>query len=293
VLSALAAADALTWAAICVKALVYATTLVSLGSVLCLVSLRSLPASEQRALRQTAIFCAVAAALLSVLRLPLRASFLMGGTWQGAVDPMLLSMVAESPLGVSIALRLVGLGLICALAVPGASGRWLAVLGTCVVAASFAFRGHALGDPRLVLGGLITIHILGLAFWVGAFAPLYRLARGGGDMAGTLAHEFGQKAVWVVGALSLAGGATLWVLTGNLLTALFTPYGQFFMVKLGLFLAVFGLAAWNKLRLTPALERVDAGAGMKLRRSIQLEAALIGAILLTTATLTTISAPAA
>lgn len=289
-LSALAAADTVTWVSICVKALVYVTTLVAAGSALSLVTLRTLPQSEGVTLKRLAVVCAAASAILSLARLPLRASFLTGGTWQSATDTIMLTMVAESPLGASITLRLVGLGLICAILIPGRSGRWLAVLGAVIVAASFAFRGHALGEPRFLLGLLITLHILALAFWIGAFTPLYRNA---GEETGSTAHEFGRKALWVVGALTFAGAGTLWILTGGVVEALFTPYAQFFAIKLFLFLAVMGFAAWNKLRLTPALLRAERDACAKLRQSIRLESALIGAVLITTAAMTTLSAPVA
>jgi putative copper resistance protein D len=291
-LSALGAADAVTWLSIGVKTLVYGATLLAMGSVLILVSLRSLPASEGRALGRMAVVCALVAGLLSVLRLPLRASFLMGGTWQGATDPMMLTMVSESPLGASILLRLAGLGLICAILLPARFGRPLGALGVVLVAVSFVLRGHALEEPRAVLALLISLHILGLAFWIGAFAPLYRLSGAiPCRVAGHVAQEFGRRAIWVVGALSLAGGLTLWLLTGNLQAALFTPYGQFFALKLGAFLAIIGLAAWNKLRLAPALLLQTPEAGAHLRRSIRLEAALVAGVLITTATLTTLSAP--
>ena len=96
-LSALASADLVTWLSICVKALVYATALIAMGSILSILMLRRLPAPEVQTLRRLSVFCAIGAALLSLLRLPLRASFLMGGTWQGATDPMMLTMVSESP----------------------------------------------------------------------------------------------------------------------------------------------------------------------------------------------------
>ncbi|MDA0962022.1 MAG: copper-binding protein, partial [Proteobacteria bacterium] len=169
-LSALASADLVTWLSICVKALVYAAALVAIGSVLSLLTLRRLPAPEVQALRRLAFVCAIGAAILSLLRIPLRASFLMGGTWQGATEPMMVTMVWDSPLGTSIAVRLVGLALICAILLPKRLGRPLATVGVILVAASFVLRGHALEEPRLVLATLITLHILGLAFWIGAFA---------------------------------------------------------------------------------------------------------------------------
>ena len=296
-LTALASTDAVTWLSICVKALVYAASLVAMGSIISILALRRLPASEVHVLGRLAALCAVAAALLSLARLPLRASFLMGGTWQGATDPMMLSMVSQSPLGSSITLRIVGLVLICAILLParlGRLGRPLASLGVLIVAASFVLRGHALEEPRLLLAALIALHILGLAFWIGAFAPLYRLSAGHtGNAAGQVAHDFGRMALWVVGALTVAGGVTLWLLTGDILLAVSTPYGQFFALKLGVFLAVIALAAWNKLHVTPALLRQEPGAGAHLRRSIRIEAAFVAVILLTTATLTTVSAPEA
>ena len=293
-LNALASADVVTWLSIILKALVYATAFLAMGSVLNLLTLRRLPASEVSKLRQMSFVCAIGAALFSVLRVPLRASFLMGGTWQGVTEPMILTMVWESPLGSSIVLRLIGLALICMILVPARFGRPLAALGVIVVAASFVFRGHALEEPRLLLAALITLHVLGLAFWIGALPPLYRLSGANTDsVAGQVSHDFGRLAIWVVGGLSLAGGATLWLLTDNVLNTLFTPYGQFFAIKLGVFLVIIAFAALNKLRLTPAMLRHEPGAGALLRRSIRIETAFVALILLTTAILTTVSAPEA
>lgn len=292
-LSTLASADAVTWVSIVVKALVYAASLLAAGSVLCAISLRALPPLELRRLARLAAFCAVAAAVLSFARIPLRASFLMGGTWQGAYNPMILNLVMESPLGTSIALRLFGLALILLIVIRARITWLLAVAGAVIVVASFVFRGHTLGDRHLVLGLLVTLHLWGVAFWLGAFAPLYRIAGTSGYIAGQVAHDFGCKAVWIVAILAATGLITLWLLTGNLLTALTIPYGQLFLVKLLGFIALLGLAAWNKLRLTPALLEGAPEGGIKLRRSILLEAILVAGILLTTSALTTLSSPIA
>lgn len=292
--AALASADALTWLSILVKALAYATTLLAAGSVLVRVSMTSLGPDERIRLGRTAALSALAAAVLSATRVPLRAGFLMGGDLAGATDPMLLGVVAESPLGTSMALRLVGLALVLAALLPGRFAAGVATLGAVLVAASFAFRGHALEEPRVVLGTLVTLHILGLAFWVGAFAPLARAARGQSpDRAGALAHEFGTKALWVVGGLVGAGAIALVLLGAATPAAVATPYGQAFALKLVLFAGVLALAALNKLRLTPALLDAAPNAGRRMRRSIRLEAALVGAILITTAALTTVASPPA
>ena len=288
-LNEIASADVLTWISICVKALVYATSLTAAGSVLCIIFLRTLPASEVIVLKRFAVWLALAAAVLSLVRIPLRAGFLMGGTWQGATDPMILGIVAQSPLGISVAMRLIGFALIAVLLVPVRTGRVAAGLGALFVAVSFVLRGHALEEPRVLLGALITVHLLGLAFWIGAFVPLYSAAEM--DHGGRLAHEFGRKAVYVVASFTVAGGITLWFFIGNPITAALTPYGQFFLLKLAVFLAIITLAAWNKVQLTPALLRGDIDAPDRLQRSIRWEVAFVLLVLLVTATLTTISAP--
>lgn len=291
-LAALTSADAVTWLSISVKALAYAATLSAIGSVLVLLALRELSEGGRAALRWTAALSALAAAIFTALRLPVRASFLMGGTLDGATDPMILGMVADSPLGTSAALRLVGLALILAVLWRARTGLVLALIGACMASASFALRGHALSEPQMILGALITLHILCLAFWVGAFAPLARAARRDPPaQAGALAHEFGRRALWAVGLVVLAGVITLGLLGAATPSALSSPYGQMFAVKLVLFVGVIALAAVNKLTLTPALLAATPGAGARLRRSIGVEAGLVAGILVTTVALTTLSAP--
>lgn len=58
-----------------------------------------------------------------------------------------------------------------------------------------------------------------------------------------------------------------------------------------MFSGVLSLAAVNTLASTPALLSAASGAGVRLRRAIRLEAALVAVILLSTAALTTVSSP--
>ncbi len=291
-LDALVSANRLVWLSIGVKALAYVSTLLAIGSVLAVLFLRSLTDAEQQRLRQIAVLMAIAAAVFSLLRVLIRASFLTGGTWAGATDPMMLGIVMESPLGTASAVRLIGLALVFAILARTRLGQGGAALGVLLVAASFALRGHALEQPRAILAVLITLHVLGLAFWVGVFAPLLRLSKQAETQeAGALAEEFGRKALWVVAGLVIAGLAALVILSGGRWAILATAYGQFFVVKLALFASVFALAAWNKLQLTPGLQHGLAGAGAKMLQSLRLEVTLLLAILIVTATLTSISAP--
>lgn len=291
-LSLLAAADGLTWITIFVKAATYAAALWAAGSVLACAALRSLSASGTRAASRLAAVAALITLVLSLAEVPLRAGFLAGGTLAGVVDPMLVGMVAASPLGTSVVIRAAGAVLILALLLRARVGQWIAGAGAILICASFAFRGHALEEPRALLGMLVTAHILGLAFWIGGLAPLSRATRiDPPPQAARLAQEFGRKALWVVAALAAAGGALLAIF--GLLTpaAILTPYGQAFAVKLALVAGALAFAATNKMYLTPALLSGGARAGARLRRSIRLETALICGVLFVTAVATSLAGP--
>ena len=286
------AMDAATFVTIAAKALAYLASLIAAGSALSLAGFSTLDVDTMRMVRRLGLAGAFVAGLASVAHVPMGAVYLAGGTWAGAFDPALTSMVAQSPIGESIVVRIAGLALIAALFVSRRTPGLVCVASAGIVCASFALRGHVMTEPRVVLGALVTAHLLGLAFWIGAFAPLHRLAGHADPMpAGAAADEFGRRALWVVPALVVAGGGLLVLLTGNPLIVLETPYGQLIAVKLSVFVLLLGLAARNRLRLTPALLAGDAGAGVRLRRSIGLEFTAVLAILITTATLTTIASP--
>lgn len=286
------AADGFSILSAAVKSLVYVSCLAAAGSAAVLVGLRRLDGEASRAVRGLALAGAAAAGAASLLRVPLQAGFLAGGTWAGAADPVLIGVVLGGPLGDSLAVRFAGLALVALLVVDRTAARAAACLGAVAVCASFAFRGHALGEPRFVLGSLLTVHLLAVAFWIGALAPLLRSIRTADPrQTGALAHEFGQKALAVVAGLAAAGAALLVLLAGDPLGALATPYGRLFALKLAVFAALLGIAARNKLRLTPALRAGDPAAGIRLRRAIRAEIAAVAAILVTTAVLTQESLP--
>ena len=284
--------DGVTLATVAVKAFAYLASLTSAGSALALACLSELDGGAARMVRRLGLAGAILAGMASAALIPLGAAYLAGGSWAGATDATLTGMLLESPAGSSLAVHLAGLAVIAGFFVAAKAPRLVAVAGAVVVCASFAFRGHVLTEPRALLGGLVTVHLLGLAFWIGALAPLHRMAgRADPVRAGEAAAAFGRRALWVVLALATAGGALLVLLTGNPLDALASPYGRLFAVKLAVFALLLGLAAVNKLRLVPALLAGDAGAAARLRRSIGLESAAVSAILVTTATLTTIASP--
>lgn len=109
--------------------------------------------------------------------------------------------------------------------------------------------------------------------------------------AARILARFGRVAAAGVALLVLAGVVLAALLLGGIEPLIATAYGQFLLAKLVIVTLLLLLAATNKWLLVPAFERGDARAPRQLRRSIALEIALVTAILLVTAALTTVSSP--
>ena len=276
------------------KALAYLASLTAAGSALAFVTVAAWDDETLRALRGLGIASVCVSVVASASLVPMNAIFLAGGSWEGGLDPVLSRMLVAGPLGESLAARVAGLTLLAIFFLGSRTPKAVGLAGAALVCISFALRGHVLAEPRALLAVLLTAHLLGIAFWAAALFALHRMTRLDDPVrVGIAAREFGRKALWVVPGLALAGVGLLLLLAGNPLNTLATPYGRFLAVKLAIFLLLLGLAAFNRLRLTPALEGGDAGARIRLRRSIEMEAAAVSAILLTTSTLTTLSSPEA
>ncbi|WP_018881395.1 CopD family protein [Thioalkalivibrio sp. ALE30] len=297
-LSALSDVDAWTVAMMLVAAGFYAGSLLAAGAVLFRLAFPDLPDPDRRAASRMGAVAAWVAIVLALVQWPLQAGFLGGGNGAAAFDPMLLGMVFEGAQGTRLVLAVSGLLLVQAILLdarrlPGL-GYGLSLAGVLLVMLAFVQVGHTVDEPRVLLGGLLVLHLLTAAFWIGSLWPLYRLAGhppAGRDAARILAR-FGQVAVFGVGLLVLAGVVLAALLLGGVTPLLTTGYGQFLIGKVLIVGLLLLLAAANKWRLVPAFERGEPGAPGRLRRSIALEGGLVGSILLLTAVLTTVSSPA-
>ncbi|QUJ78221.1 CopD family protein [Sulfitobacter albidus] len=288
-MSGLAPIDTITVLAIVAKAAGTGAALLAMGSVLFTVIFASYAdASVLRLARRIAIGAAVAGLVVLALRFGIRAARISGMGFEGAVDPMMLGFVWQSPLGDAAIWRGLGEVSVLAVLIPGL-GRWIAVAGSFAIAGSFAQIGHSLGDPRGALAIALVIHILAAALWIGALAPLHRavgVARGAG-----LLHHFGKVALYGVAVLVATGFALAWMLVGTLLALVSTAYGLGLLVKVLIVCGLLGIAALNKLWLVPALGAGRPGAKRALRRSISVEMIAVVLILLATASLTTVTTP--
>ena len=131
-----------------------------------------------------------------------------------------------------------------------------------------------------------------MAFWLGALAPLFIVAQDG-DVRhiAAAASRFGHIAVGIVAALVVTGATVLCFLVGSVSALATSGYGQAVLVKLSLVACLLGLAAVNKLRITPKLLAGDHTAARNLRRSIRMEIMVGALILMVTAAFTTVTGP--
>ena len=289
--------DISSWeaAAIAAKALTYAVSLSAAGGAIFMPLFAALLRADERArIVRMILTVAVAAIVMTALRLPILAGTL-GGDMPSMMDMSLLQFALESSEGQAAFVRAAGLILVLLVAVPASAASATAVLGAVLVAASFAFTGHSLSLERGVLPqALVVAHLLGVGFWLGALYPLRSIAyRSDPPGVALIMKRFGDIAVYVVAALFAAGFVLLWIMLESPLALFESNYGRALAIKLLFVAGLLGLATVNRYVLAPALLRGDISALPRLRNSITVELLLAGLILVVTAGLTTVTGPPA
>ncbi|MBW5435960.1 copper-binding protein [Bradyrhizobium canariense] len=152
--------------------------------------------------------------------------------------------------------------------------RALAIIAFVGVGLSLAMTGHAAtAPPELLTRPTIFLHGLGVAFWIGALAPLVALLSKTSAAALPVVNRFSRIAALAVGVLALTGLALAIVQLEKPSALVETRYGLILSIKLALVLVLLALAALNRFRLTPALAG-DHKAAQSLKRSIVLECAI-------------------
>ena len=129
-------------------------------------------------------------ALLILLHQSLEATR-MAGEYGGFLDAGLQWLALDSTGGAAHGAQAFGLLLVAAglarqeQAAPGGGRIALAVAGSLLAVLAFTITGHTSVAPaRSVLAPLLAVHLLTVAFWFGALAPLYMV----------LAHDTGSYA---------------------------------------------------------------------------------------------------
>lgn len=280
-------------AAVFAKAVTYAATFGAAGAVFFSLYCAALLRDQQRSLIRRLIAILVgAAAAATVLRILLLAGS-MSGDVAGMFDTTFAGMILRAGEGRASGVRIVGLALILFAVSKNPVFRGPAILGAIAASTSFAWVGHIHRlAPNTAPSLLLCLHLLCAAFWLGALPPLLIIAAGGHEpQIAAAAARFGKLALRVVALLIAAGASLLLMLIGSAAQFLASDYGRMMAIKLLAVAALLGLAAWNKLALTPKLLQGDAPAMVKFRRSLLAEMSVGALILLTTAAFTTLTGP--
>jgi putative copper export protein len=230
---------------------------------------------------RTGAWLAIASSIAGVVILVLR----LGGEFDGAT----LAIVFNSGFGAATALLLAGAGMLLASATD-ATAQTMRLASAVLMTLSFALSGHA-AALDLADGLVVFVHVSAAAWWIGSLL-LLRFACGQlrlSDVA-QVVRRFSLLAVGLVGGLVIAGLILIRALL-NLGSTPLSAYEQILAIKIGIATVVLGIAAYNKLRLTPRLVDGDATAMFALRTSINVELALIAVVLAVTAILTTYTSP--
>lgn len=165
---------------------------------------------------------------------------------------------------------------------------------------AIAFRG--VFSPKLEIEDLVNpVHVFAASMWIGtlfvmvvagiatamsgAFATSDR-----GPAVATLVNRFSTLALWSVGLLVLSGVTTAWIHLGAVSALWTSVYGKTLLVKLSLVAVVVGLGAYNNKRLMPALG--TEAAATRLHRSAKWEIGIAAVVLIVTAVLVNLPAPA-
>jgi len=274
------------------KAAMYAATLVAAGAIFFLVYCQTLLREGQRTVIRRLIGILIGvAALLSVCRIALLSGS-MSGDVAGMFDGSLARMVLGAGEGRATGARIIGLCLALLALSPKTVLRGPAVLGGIIAATSFAWIGHVHAlTPNFAPSLLLCLHLLCGAFWLGALPPLWVIVIGGNEpQIAAAAARFGKLALRVV-ALLLAAGVSLLLMLLSPAQLLTGDYGRLMSIKLLAVIAILGLAAWNKLHLTPRLLRREKRAAVLFRRSLAAEITVGAFILMITAAFTTLTGP--
>jgi copper transport protein len=166
-----------------------------------------------------------------------------------------------------------------ALAASGKTAKGLSTVALVGAGAALATTGHAAtAPPAWAALPSLVLHGVAAMLWAGPL-PFLATVLVRRDPAMTIVlRRFSAMAMVAVAVLATAG-ATLAALQLRAPSDLVeTDYGRILAIKLVLVAALLGLAAINRIRLSPAASAGSAVAANRLRRNVILEIALIGAV---------------
>ena len=153
------------------------------------------------------------------------------------------------------------------------SQRWLGAVSIILAASlvgALAWAGHGAATPDAIGDVQLTAdvsHLVAAGIWIGGLLPLTAMlltARRQGDVrsiaiAAEATRRFSVLGVASVLTLLVTGMVNTYVLAGSVPALVGTPYGRLLLIKIGLFIAMVSIAAFNRQGLTPRLAFAPAG----------------------------------
>lgn len=167
-----------------------------------------------------------------------------------------------------------------ALAARGVLARISSLFSIFGTGLALALSGHASSaEPQWLTRPSVALHIMAIAFWIGALIPLASALRCGTQNAFEALGRFSHAIPFLVAALIVAGISLAVVQVQKPAALLETAYGRVFLVKLGLLAVLFSLAAINRWRLTGPVMLQEKAATRSIVRSITAETTIVILIL--------------
>lgn len=226
--------------------------------------------------------------------------------WTGMIDSAYVAMLWDSPIGLSVVLRVSALGgILCLLLlvllrslkllsfVSESSQKVLVLLllslGIVLWVASFSLAGHTT-ELSVTARFLLGLHVLTALLWLGSLLPLWQACRCvDAQPLQQLMHYFGVIAMSWVPVLLICGVVLAYQLLGSFSALVNTSYGWLLLSKIVLVNVMLAFAAWHKWRVVPQL--IDQVAANRLQRSIRWESVVGLSILMVTVLVSTVVGP--
>jgi putative copper export protein len=242
-----------------------------------------------RTLARIAAAVALCLAVLHYVLTPARMAGNLGSTF----DPSLGQLLLESNSGSAHIVRILGLAvLFLSLDRRNRLNTIAMRAAIALTVLSFALMGHTAIHPlRWLLAPLLLVHIGVAAFWFGALGPLHVIAGRESAHGRVAIAEYSKLAVRLVPWVLICGALLAIVLIRSV-AELATAYGAMVLGKTAAFGVAMYLAAMNRRRFDGMLAASEADGVRAFRRTVAAEWGVLAAVLVATALMTALFAPA-
>lgn len=217
--------------------------------------------------------------IATLLSLGLQGIDALGAPLSHLTEPVIWQTAFATSYALMVSLTLAAQGLaLMALIVP-ASARLVSPTALAAAGMALAASGHAsAAEPQWLMRPMVFLHGAGIMVWAGALVPLgSALARRDTDATAFLLR-FSRIIPVVLTVLVCAGVVLAVVQVGTPAALIDTAYGRLLLIKLALLAVLFGLAAFNRWKLTARVAAGEPTARKRLLRSIVAETLIVLAI---------------